>query len=102
MAAPAPALEHLAEEFHLPLRRYGPVGYLHLHSLQEIIELLLAPQGGHWTVPGHHHGFIRKGEVLVVDRAQNLVAIAEREIGAADAVTKERVAGHQFLFDRHP
>jgi hypothetical protein len=56
--------------------------------LQEIIEALLPPNRSILAVPRYHHRLIRQRQQLLVNRAQNLPAVAAGQIGPANAVAE--------------
>ena len=66
------------------------------HPLEEVIELALVGKGGEVAVAGNYLRLSGKGQELVVDRLQNLPAIAARQVGSADAFAEQRVAGDQL------
>src|SRR4051812_24844320 len=70
--------------------------------LQEVIGALLATDGGGIAVARNHDGVLGERQQLVMNRAQDLLAIAARQVRTADAVAEERVAGHELAFRGNP
>ena len=66
------------------------------------LRCFLAPDGGVRPVARNHDRRLRKRQQLLVNRAENLAAIAARQIRSPDAVAEQRVARDQLVLGRNP
>ena len=64
--------------------------------------LFFAAYGRGFAMAGKDDGVVGKLQQVRFDRGENTRSIAAGEIGAADGITKQSVAGDQFLFLRNP
>src|SRR6516225_10451383 len=82
-------------------RRSRRIGWPWLEA-QERIELALAANGSVVPVAGNHDSLRRQGQQLVVDGAKDLAGVAAWQVGAADAIAEQGVAGDELSFRREP
>ena len=68
-------------------------------ALQEVIGAIFPGDRGAVAVAREDFGIAGERQQLIVDRLQDLPAIAAGKIGAADAVAEEGIAGDEFAFD---
>src|SRR5579884_1547163 len=70
--------------------------------LQERIEFFFTADGGLGAMAGNDDGVLGQGHELFVDGADDLAAVATRQICPADAVAEQGIAGDKLVLRRDP